>query len=293
MDCDDSLCIDPVKLEEFCKNECEIKGDNLYHKQSGKRVPAIIVVHVFGNMADMESIMEVAQKYKLVVIEDATEALGSYYTDGAYKSKFAGTIGDIGVFSFNGNKIITTGGGGMLVSDNTEFVKKAKHLSTQAKQDERSFVHDEIGYNYRLTNLQAAMGIAQLEQLEGFIETKQKNYMIYKEFFSKVPGMRILDFKEGTRSNCWFYALYIDGFKQEYKEGFMDALQEKGIQTRPIWGLIHQQVMYQQELAYKIERALDYFEHVINIPCSSNLTEDEVMYVAQCIKSYWGEKNGN
>lgn len=146
---------------------------NLIHKKSKKCVKAIVAVHVFGNMADMEKLMEIAKKYNLFIVEDATEAFGTYYTAGEYQGKYAGTIGDIGVYSFNGNKIITTGGGGMVVSNNLQLLKKCKHLSTQAKSDLLYFDHDEIGYNYRMTNLQAALGLAQLEQIEKFISVKK------------------------------------------------------------------------------------------------------------------------
>lgn len=156
MDCDDSLCMDPVKLKLFCEEECDFRNGQLISKNSGRHIKAIIVVHVFGNMADMESIMAVAAMYNLLVLEDATEALGTYYSSGKFKGKYAGTIGDLGVYSFNGNKIITTGGGGMLVSDNLKYLQHARHLTTQAKSDELYYTHDEIGYNYRMTNLQAA-----------------------------------------------------------------------------------------------------------------------------------------
>ena len=206
MDCDDSLCIDPDKLEQFCKEECEIKNKVLYHKATGRRIPAMVVVHVFGNMADMEKIVFIAKSYHIKVVEDATEALGTKYISGAYADRYAGTIGDIGVYSFNGNKIITTGGGGMIVSNDTELLVHAKHLTTQAKADELNFIHDEIGYNYRLTNLQAALGLAQMEQLETFIETKIKNYEHYYSQIPLIPGLNMIGFRENTRSNHWFYS---------------------------------------------------------------------------------------
>ena len=181
IDCDDSLCIDPIKLEEFLKNECYCENGVIRENKSNKAIKAIIVVHVFGNMADMESIIEIADAYDLPVIEDATEALGTYYTEGKYKGKFAGTIGLIGVYSFNGNKIITTGGGGMIVSQNKQILNKIKYLSTQAKDDPTNFIHNEIGYNYRMTNLQAAVGVAQLERIEEFIQTKMNNYLYYRK----------------------------------------------------------------------------------------------------------------
>lgn len=286
MDCDDSLCIDPIKLERFCEEECELKDSKLFHKSTGKRIPAIVVVHVFGNMADMHSIIDIADKYKLMVVEDATEALGTKYTAGKYKGKFAGTIGNIGVYSFNGNKIITTGGGGMIVSDNEEYLSHAKHLTTQAKADVVNFIHDEIGYNYRLTNLQAALGLAQMEQLEKFIQIKIENYNYYIDQLSKIDGLRILDFRENTRSNHWFYALYCsDEFKTDAK-GLIGIFSENKIQARPIWGLIHEQKPYESSITYKIEKAKEYWKHIVNLPCSTNLTSEGVDRVVSAIKSF-------
>ena len=287
IDCDDSLCMDPIKLEKFCSEECDFKEGVLVNKKTNKKIRALVIVHVFGNMADMEKIMDIAKKYNLKVLEDATEALGTYYTEGRYKGKYAGTIGDIGVLSFNANKIITTGGGGMVVGDNEELVEKVRFLSSQAKKDTLYFIHDEIGYNYRMLNLQAALGTSQIDQLESFIETKIKNYEIYKEELEKIEGLEILPFVEGIRANHWFYSLKID--KKKYGIGRDELLQklvDAGIQTRPIWGLIHQQKPYSACQNYKIEKALYYYDRILNLPCSSNLTEKEVYQVIEKIKEF-------
>ena len=287
IDCDDSLCIDPLKLEKFCSEECDFKEGVLVNKKTNKKIRALVVVHVFGNMADMEKIMDIAKKYNLKVLEDATEALGTYYTEGRYKGKYAGTIGDIGVLSFNANKIITTGGGGMVVGDNEELVEKVRFLSSQAKKDTLYFIHDEIGYNYRMLNLQAALGTSQIDQLESFIETKIKNYNIYKEELEKIEGLEILPFEKGIRANHWFYSLKID--KEKYGIGRDELLQklvDAGIQTRPIWGLIYQQKPYTVYQNYEIEKALYYYDRILNLPCSSNLTEKEVYQVIEKIGEF-------
>ncbi|ODM27452.1 aminotransferase DegT [Clostridium sp. Bc-iso-3] len=284
MDCDDSLTMDVAKLKAFFENECSFKDGKLINKTTKKPIKAILVVHIFGNMADMEGIMELSQKYNLKVIEDATEALGTYYIDGKYKGKYAGTIGDVGVYSFNGNKIITTGGGGMIVSNNEDILKRAKHLTTQAKCDELYFIHDDIGYNYRMTNIQAAMGLAQLEQIEHFINTKRKNYELYKGEISKIHGLRMLEFKDNIRPNYWFYSLYIDKNYPLNRDQLIECLASKQIQTRPIWGLISEQKPYKTSQSYKIEKAFEYLEHVVNIPCSSNLRREDVEYVVECLK---------
>ena len=287
IDCNDSLCMDPLKLEKFCSEECDFKEGVLVNKKTNKKIRALVIVHIFGNMADMEKIMDIAKKYNLKVLEDATEALGTYYTEGKYKGKYAGTIGDIGVLSFNANKIITTGGGGMVVGDNEELVEKVRFLSSQAKKDTLYFIHDEIGYNYRMLNLQAALGTSQIDQLESFIETKIKNYKIYKEELEKIEGLEILPFVEGIRANHWFYSLKID--KEKYGIGRDELLQklvDAGIQTIPIWGLIHQQKPYSTCQSYEIEKALYYYDRILNLPCSSNLTEKEVYQVIEKIKEF-------
>ena len=284
MDCDDSLTMDIDKLRAFCEKECVFQNNKLMNKTTKKHIKAVLVVHVFGNIADMESIMEIAHTFNLKVIEDATEAIGTHYISGKYKGKHAGTIGDIGVYSFNGNKIMTTGGGGMIVSNNEDLLSRAKHLTTQAKSDELYYTHDEIGFNYRMTNLQAALGLAQLEQLEDFIITKKRNYDYYKKELNDVDGLRILDFKEDIRPNYWFYGLYIEDSFKLNRDELISYLASHKIQTRPIWGLINEQKPYLYNQSYEIDKAKDYLKHVVNIPCSSNLSIEDVTMVINCLK---------
>lgn len=283
MDCDDSLCMDSVKLRKFCEEECILKGDKLFYKKNGCQIKAVVVVHVFGNMADMEQIADIAGHYHLKLIEDATEALGTYYTKGRYKNKFAGTIGDLGVYSFNGNKIITTGGGGMIVSDEEKYLKRARHLTTQAKSDELYYIHDEIGYNYRLTNLQAALGLAQLEQLEDFIRAKEQNYTVYKNMLEAVKGLTLMPFRENIRSNHWFYAIYCDKPYPMDRDRIIEKLSEAGIQSRPIWGLINEQIPYRDKITYMLSKSVMYWKNVINIPCSSGLEKEDISYICEIL----------
>lgn len=284
MDCDDSLCMDPEKLRDFCEQECFVDDVGLYHKGTGKRIRALIVVHVFGNMADMVKIMEVAEEFHLKVVEDATEAIGTRYISGKYSGKFAGTIGDYGAFSFNGNKIITTGGGGMVVSNDENTLNHIQYVSTQAKDDPLFYVHNEVGYNYRMTNVQAAIGVAQVELLETFIERKNRNYEYYKELLSDCDKVELMDFREGTYSNRWFYALKILESKPDMKN-IVTLMAENGIQTRTIWGLIHEQIPYHSCIAYNIQKAKYYSCHILNIPCSTNLRSDEIYTVCECVKT--------
>lgn len=289
MDCDDSLCMDADKLQKFCEQECYVEDAHLIHKVSGKTVKAVVVVHVFGNLADMERIMDVAETYHLKVVEDATEALGSCFTSGHYAGKYAGTIGDFGVYSFNGNKIITTGGGGAITGRNAEEVAHIQYLSTQAKDDVHYYIHNEIGYNYRMTNLQAALGVAQMEELPRFIERKHRNYDLYQELFEDFLFGRMLEFRENTYSNQWFYSLElamdkIDGTLRDIITG----LEKEGVQTRAIWGLIHEQKPYKNAFAYKIEKAMYYSRCILNFPCSTQITEDEIRYVTEKMKEVVG-----
>ena len=311
IDCDDSFCMDPEKLTEFCENECNFDGTTLWHE--GKKVKALVVVHVFGNMADMQSIMQIAHKYNVKVIEDATEALGTRYMthnefngccslgaissdDIAYTStivsdkyfgKYAGTIGDFGAYSFNGNKIITTGGGGAVTSRESTTVDHLRYLSTQAKDDPHYYIHHEVGYNYRMTNLQAALGVAQMEELPEFISRKQRNYELYKELFDSFNLATLMPFREGTVSNKWFYSLCIDRTKiKASMREIITALDAKGIQTRAIWGLINEQKPYLREETYKLEKAPYYAERILNIPSSTEISEEEIQYVAETIKEY-------
>ena len=284
LDCDKSLCVDPVKLRQFCEQECTLKENRLVHNLTQKTVKALIVVHVFGNFADMEAIMEIAETYHIKVIEDATESLGSRYEKGRFAGKYAGAIGDFGVFSFNGNKIITTGGGGAVTAKNAETVRHIRYLSTQAKDDPHFYIHDEVGYNYRMTNLQAALGVAQIEKLEEFIERKHKNYELYRELFSDFAYGKLLGFREDTYSNQWFYALELNGKLKFPLRNLIERLETFGVQTRAVWGLIHRQKPYQNCLAYEMERAPYYSGCILNLPCSTQITEEEIRYAAQTIQ---------
>ena len=283
--CDDSLCIDPDAVEEFCRTRCETRDSKLYNKATGAHVKALEVVHVFGNMADMARLTGIARRYGLTLIEDATEALGTRYTDGPFAGKYAGTIGDIGCYSFNGNKIITTGAGGAVVSNHPHWLEHAKHLSTQAKTDLLQFLHDEVGYNYRMTNVQACLGLAQLERLEGFIEHKKALYDHYVARLDGVKGLRILPFRTGdVRPNRWFFSLYLKDSGLD-RDAVIEALQARGIQTRPVWALIHEQADYPRNEAYRLDKAEDYRRHIVNLPCSTNLSLEDCERVCQAVLS--------
>ena len=283
MDCDNTLNIDCDKVERFLSTQCEIVEGVTVNKKTKAIVKGIIVVHVFGNIANMKRIIEIAKKFNLKVIEDATEALGSYYESGAFKGCFAGTIGDIGVYSFNGNKIITCGGGGMVVSHNKEYLRHAKYLSTQAKDDDINFLHGAIGYNYRMTNLQAAVGLAQLECLEDFIEKKKKNYYQYKKRINQLSFLKMMEFEPEVRPNYWFYSVLFKNATSGIEKQ-IEYMMSNRIQTRPIWGLIHEQTPYKKSQSYMIEKASYYRKRILNIPCSSSLEEKDIVRVLNALE---------
>ncbi|QMS84528.1 LegC family aminotransferase [Candidatus Xianfuyuplasma coldseepsis] len=285
-DCDHTLCINPNDIINFIETDCVYINNVLVHKNSNHQIKAIIVVHIFGNMVDMETIVSIANAYNLKVIEDSTEALGTKYISGKYKNKFAGTIGDVGVFSFNGNKIITTGGGGMVVSNNVNVLDRIKYLSTQAKDDDLNYIHNSIGYNYRMTNIQAALGIAQLEQLTNFIKIKKENYDLYQDLFKNASSIGLLPFRDDIDPNYWFYSYCLGDDIYKYKTQLINFLRGRNIESRPIWGLISNQLPYKNEICYSEEISKYYYDRVVNLPCSSNLTGDDIKYIVQTINDF-------
>lgn len=284
MDCDDYYNIDVAKTIEFIERETCYTQGYTFNKQTNRRISALIPVHVFGNAVALEALTRLCRERNIKIVEDATESLGTWYTEGIFARKHTGTLGDIGCFSFNGNKIITTGGGGMIVTDNREYAEKAKYLTTQAKDDGIRYVHHEVGYNYRLTNLQAAVGVAQLEQLPDYVKAKQRNYRAYKRGIDDIPGLRIAEIPAYADNNCWMYALQID--RTAYgmdREALMQRLGEQGIQTRPVWQLNHLQRPYHDCQRYRIEKAPDLLEQTLNIPCSVDITESQIGRVIEAL----------
>ena len=285
MDCDDQMNIDPGKVEEFCRKECKVTPGGLRNKRTGKLIKAIVPVHIFGNPCNLNEIMPIARKYRLRVIEDAAESVGASYTRGNCSGKFTGAIGDLGVYSFNGNKIVTSGGGGMIVSNNKALAEKVRYLANQAKDDAARYIHNDVGYNFRLTNLQAALGLAQFERLGYFMKAKKNNYDLYKKMLKGIDGIEMLGTPEGTAPNYWFYSLIVEkkGFGMD-RDGLMRRLQAKGIQARPVWYLNHLQRPYRGNQAYKIEKAPRFWRQVMNLPCSTSLKVKQIEYITSAIR---------
>lgn len=285
MDCDDFLNIDVEKTKEFIEKRCYYKSGSLINKTTGRKIKAIICVHVFGNPVDIEPLMKIAKKYKLIVIEDATESLGAYYIKGKYKGKLTGSVADCGCLSFNGNKIITSGGGGMIITNNKLLAKTVRYLTTQAKDDDLRYIHNQIGYNYRLTNVAAAIGLAQMEKLDEYINKKRANFLKFAKALSGIKGLSLIGEPAYGFSNFWFYSLLVD--KKVYGRSNLElqkALAKLNIQTRPLWYLNHDQKPYKKCQAYKIEKARYYLNRVLNLPCSVNITQDMIEFVAGKIR---------
>jgi perosamine synthetase len=285
MDCDEYLNIDVEKTIDFLNKETVCRNGNVYNKHTSHRISAIIPVHIYGNAVRLNELIHVCREKNIKVVEDATETLGVFYNSPPLSGKHTGTVGDIGCLSFNGNKIITTGAGGMILTDSTKYAEHAKYLTTQAKDDEVMWIHNEMGYNYRLTNIQAALGVAQLEQLPKYLDIKRGNYQTYKNEIDKIPGLHLADPPEYATSNYWMYPVQIDKYIYgKDREGVMSHLADKKIQTRPVWYLNHQQKPYKDCQNYKIEMAYKMWEKTLNIPCSVNLKEDEIKRVIEGLK---------
>lgn len=254
--------IDPALLEKAIKDRIS----------NGKRPKAIILVHLYGMPAKMDELMSVARKYEIPVIEDAAEALGS-----SYKGKKMGSFGDIGIFSFNGNKIITTSGGGALVSNNKEYVEKAKFLATQARDQAAHYEHTQIGYNYRMSNICAGIGRGQMEVLDDRVKKRREIYTKYKEELGKIDGITFVDEPEGFFSNRWLTTVLIDrevlGID---REGIRIALEKHNIESRPLWKPMHMQPVFNNTLTYSNGVSDKLFETGLCLPSGSNMATQDL-----------------
>ena len=271
----DTWQMDLNLLENFLNNETEQRNGVCHYKKDGKRIPVIMPVHVLGNMCNMNRLMALAKQHNLIVIEDSTEALGSYY-----KGKHAGSFGLMGTFSYNGNKIITTGGGGMIVTDDETLAKKAKHLTTQAKSDPFEYIHDEIGYNYRLVNVAAAMGVAQMEQLPGFIKRKHEIINFYKKELQGVGDIKFQQVSDDVKPNWWMPTIFTTKQKELLK-----ILNNNKMQSRPFWVPMNQLRMFTQNIYYNNSDKSNYiYQHCLSIPCSTYITNADLKAVTDKIK---------
>ena len=286
MDCDQYYNIDAGKVIRFLKKETEFRDGFTHNRSTGRRISAIIPVHVFGNAVFLDELVDICRERNIKIVEDAAESLGTRYISGKHSGRHCGTVGTLGCLSFNGNKIITTGGGGMILTDDPALAEKARYLTTQAKDDSARYVHNEVGYNYRLTNIQAAMGTAQLEQLPKFLEIKKKICKAYKEGIDKIQGLRVAEVPDYAANNHWLTAIQID--RDEYgkdREELMANLLQNSIESRPVWQLNHLQKPYKDCQSYKIENALELLDKTLNIPSSVNITGDQIDSVVEALSN--------
>jgi aminotransferase in exopolysaccharide biosynthesis len=261
----DTMGLSAKKLNEFLEEFAEIRDDGFcYNKKSGNRIKACVPMHTFGHPVKIDDIKKVCDEYNIVLIEDAAESPGS-----KYKGKHTGTFGTLGILSFNGNKTITTGGGGMIITDDEKLAKLAKYITTTGKIPHKwEYVHDITAYNYRMPNLNAALGCAQMEQLDDFIAKKRKLFDVYTEFF-KTGNIQLFKEPENAFSNYWLQAVILENRKERDK--FLEFTNSKGIMTRPIWQLLNKSVMYKNAQCTDLTNSQWFEDRIVNIPSSALL----------------------
>jgi len=273
--------IDPQKLRDFLRKDCIYAGGALRNRHTGRRVTALLPVHVLGHPCDMGPILEEAGDFGLPVVEDATESLGV-----RYRGRPAGSFGRMSCLSFNGNKILTTGGGGMLVTDDPDLARRVRYLTTQAKDDAVEYVHGEVGYNYRLTNVLAAIGVAQMEQLDSHIAGKRATAEFYTKSLSHIPGIGCPEEPEGAFSTFWLYSILVDekigGTSSRALLRHLDGI---GIQTRPLWQPMHLSPAHRGSYATNCSVAERLYRQAISLPCSVGINEEERRRVVKSVRA--------
>ena len=278
----DNWQMDLNLLEKYLQENTETKTSNngtfSFDKSTGKRVRAIMPVHVLGNIGDMNRMLKITEKYHLDIIEDSTEALGS-----TFNGKHAGTFGKIGVFSFNGNKIISTGGGGVIVTDDEDIAKRARHITTQAKVSAMDYIHDEIGYNYRLVNVLAAIGVAQMETFPETLAAKKAMDAFYRENLAGVGDIKFQEIPEGTDPNCWLFT-----FSSSRMRELLAYLNKNGVQSRPFWMPMNQLAMFMDDIYFnENDVSAEVYEGSISIPSSAGITREQLEEVVRVIKDFF------
>ena len=272
--------LDPQKVLDFIAQQCHWSDGKLINKTTQRRVRAVLPVHILGHPCDVDALNEIANKYELAVVEDATESLGA-----RYKAQMLGSQSAIACFSFNGNKIITTGGGGMIVTSNDAWAERARYLTTQAKDDRVEYVHNEVGFNYRLTNIQAALGCAQMEQIENFVNRKREIAATYNRELQSVRGVGFMKEAPWAFSTSWLYTIRID--EQEYgvdSRTLLQQLNQNGIQSRPLWQPMHHSPAHKDSQSFNIEIADAVHRDAVSLPSSVGLNELDQERVISAIR---------
>lgn len=272
--------MDPAAVERFLTQECDWDGTTLTDRATGRRVKAIVPVDILGSPVDIDPILAVAKRFGIAVVEDATESLAT-----RYKDQPAGHRADVACFSFNGNKLITTGGGGMIVTNDEQIAKRARYLTTQAKDDPLEYIHGEVGYNYRLTNVLAAIGLAQMERLDEYVEIKRRNAARYSEHLEQIPGITAMREAPYAFSTFWLYTVIIDEarFGMSSRE-LLRSLAAKNIQSRPLWQPMHHSPAHTGERAFGGEVADALCRDALSLPSSVGLSLQDVDTVVAAIR---------
>ena len=272
--------LDPHELRAFLRDDCTASGGQLRNRHTGRRVVAVLPVDILGHPCDLPALKEIAEQYGLAMIEDATESLGALCG-----GRPLGQWSRLTCFSFNGNKVMTTGGGGMLVTDDPDLAQRARYLTTQAKDDPVEFVHHEIGYNYRLTSVQAALGCAQLERLSGFVADKRRIAALYDEAFRDVPGIQPMKEAPWATASYWMYTILVDPDScRTDSRSLLQALAACNIQTRPLWQPLHLSAAHRGSFARPCPTASRLNRLALSLPCSTGLTEQEQRRVIAAVR---------
>jgi perosamine synthetase len=262
-----TLGLDARKLESYLLEIADVRDGQCFNRKSGSRLRAVVPMHAFGHPVNMDALLEVANRFGLLVVEDAAESLGSQY-----RGQHTGVMGQLGALSFNGNKIITTGGGGAILTNDDSLARAAKHLSTTARVSHKwSFVHDAIGYNYRMPNVNAAIGVAQLEQLDGFVESKRALADAYRRAFDSMPGVSFFSEPPFSRSNYWLNSILVDHDRASDRDALLETLNDEGLMARPTWTLMHRLPMYRDCPRMDVSRAESIERRLVNLPSSARL----------------------
>lgn len=262
-----TLGLDPAAAREYLAKVAEIRGGQCVNRATGNVIRAIVPMHTFGHPVALDGVLAVARDFQLALVEDAAESLGS-----TYGGRHCGTFGLMGTLSFNGNKTITTGGGGAILTDDKDLARRAKHLTTTARVPHRwEFLHDEIGYNYRMPNINAALGCAQLEQLPELVTAKRRLFQLYRAAFDEMEHVRLVAEPRGASSNYWLQALLLDEAEKRQRDAVLESTSGAGYMTRPVWTLMHRLDPYRDCPRMKLPVAEGLAARIVNIPSSAQL----------------------
>jgi perosamine synthetase len=266
-----TLGLDGTRLEQYLTVIAERRDEGIFNRRTGRRISALVPMHTFGHPVEMDRLLDLAQRWGIPLVEDAAESLGSYY-----RVQHTGTFGLLGVLSFNGNKIVTTGAGGAILTDDEKLAARARHLTTTAKVPHPcEYVHDEVGFNYRMPNLNAALGCGQLERLEELVQRKRRLAHLYQQALADVEGLSVFSEPLNTRSNYWLNALLLDDADIPQRDQLLVALNEAGLQSRPVWRPMHQLPMYRDCPRMELSVTENLAARIVNVPSSPGLMNAE------------------